>query len=776
VFRVVAVYAAAAWVVIEASATILPALHLPEWTVTAVVIAALVGFPVALLLAWAFELTPEGLRRTEAAAPGVEPAVHEVSRARGIVAVLLVAVLAAAGGYLAGRRISGPRATADDRLGVAVFPFRPTGAAVEEWSEGVADLLATVLDGTPGVRIADPWSLWRRLRRERTARAESPDPVEANRLAREAGARHFVLGSIVGTSERFDVSVRVYAVDEAEPLYTLMQGGAPDGLSAVVQGLAVDLITRLWRRDQLPSVPEIDRYATRSADALKAYLDAKEAMRRGLVDSADVAIDRALALDTTFALAMVQAASIKSWVQLMRGESYHGLTEIAERAVEHSDSLSERNRLRARAVLALIRTDGVTAADALRQIIELDDSDFHARGLLGYCHLVYGWQYGAEPADMLAATEHVIRVDSTHVPALVRRAWLAVALEDPDDIARQLERLLKTDTTTVLVRGSLLGLRAVLASDDQFDALADSIARAPMREWFTPMRYLRVVRPDRLEALMERVAREAGPGLPQRAVAGVQGRIALAEGRLSDLDSGLEAGEYNAANLDPDLHRALVVSSLAGLGRPETARRSVDWLARYIPIDSAPAYWGERLVWPTAWALGAYQASLGDTTVTRRWQQVIGTFPPGGTPKDYRGSLQSDLEARVAARRGDLAGALEQARQAFDLWAIHTDNDWEGSPEPSMRLHLGLLYRAAGQPDSARALLRSLVPPSTWMGFLTVRSSFELGELAENRGDLPAAARYYRNALRYWERGGPELADWRQRAEAGLLRAVAERG
>ncbi|KPK80390.1 MAG: hypothetical protein AMS25_09110 [Gemmatimonas sp. SM23_52] len=775
-FRVAAVYAAAAWVVIEASATILPALHLPEWTVTAVVIAALVGFPVALVLAWAFELTPEGLRRTEGLAPGVEPAIREVSRARGIAAVLLVAVLAAAGGYLAGRRISGPRAAADDRLGLAVFPFRPTGAAVEEWSEGMADLLATVLDGTPGVRIADPWSLWRGLRRERTARAESPDPVEAGQLARRAGARHFVLGSIVGTGERFDVSVRVYEVDKAEPLYTFVQGGAPDGLSAVVQRIAVDLITQLWNREELPSVPDIDRYATRSADALKAYLDAKTAMRRGLVDSADVAIDRALALDTTFALAMVEAACIKSWAQLMRGELYSGVMEIAERAVEHSDSLSERSRLRARAVLALIRTDGVTAADALRRIIEIDDTDFQAHGLLGYCHLVYGWQYGADVADVLAATEYAIQVDSTDVPALARRAWLAVAVEDPDDMRRQLERLLQTDTTTVLVRGTLLGLRAVLAGDNEFPALADSIAGAPMREWFAPMRYLRVVRPDRLATLVERVASTAGPGRPQWAVASVQGRLALAEGRLAELESGLEAGEYRSANLDPDLYRALVVSSLAGLGPPEAARPSVDWLARYVPIDSAVAYWGQRLVWPTAWALGAYQASFGDTAVTRRWQEVIGTFPPGGTPKDYRGSLQSDLEARVAARRGDLVVALEQARQAFDLWAIHTDNDWEGSPEPSMRLHLALLYRAAGQPDSARALLRSLVPPTTWMGFLTARSSFELGELAENRGDFQAAARHYRNALRYWERGGPEITDWRQRAEAGLMRAVAERG
>ncbi len=90
-----------------------------------------------------------------------------------------------------------------------------------------------------------------------------------------------------------------------------------------------------------------------------------------------------------------------------------------------------------------------------------------------------------------------------------------------------------------------------------------------------------------------------------------------------------------------------------------------------------------------------------------------------------------------------------------------------------MRFHLALLYRANDMPDSATAVLRSLVPPTSWMGFLTARASYELGELAENRGDLAEAARQYRRAFRYWQHGGPEIAPWRGRAEAGLQRTVA---
>ena len=65
VIRVAIVYAVAAWLLIEVSATIFPMLRLPEWTATFVTVLVMIGFPLALILAWAFELTPGGIRREE---------------------------------------------------------------------------------------------------------------------------------------------------------------------------------------------------------------------------------------------------------------------------------------------------------------------------------------------------------------------------------------------------------------------------------------------------------------------------------------------------------------------------------------------------------------------------------------------------------------------------------------------------------------------------------------------------------------------------------------
>ncbi|GAG19838.1 unnamed protein product, partial [marine sediment metagenome] len=65
VFQVAVVYAIVGWLLIQVAETIFPRLHLPDWSVTLVIVLVFIGFPIALIVAWALELTPEGVKRTE---------------------------------------------------------------------------------------------------------------------------------------------------------------------------------------------------------------------------------------------------------------------------------------------------------------------------------------------------------------------------------------------------------------------------------------------------------------------------------------------------------------------------------------------------------------------------------------------------------------------------------------------------------------------------------------------------------------------------------------
>src|SRR6266852_3734387 len=69
VYKVAVAYTIVGWLVMQIAATVVPALHLPDGITSAVVLLTILGFPIALILAWAFELTPEGIKRTEEVAP-----------------------------------------------------------------------------------------------------------------------------------------------------------------------------------------------------------------------------------------------------------------------------------------------------------------------------------------------------------------------------------------------------------------------------------------------------------------------------------------------------------------------------------------------------------------------------------------------------------------------------------------------------------------------------------------------------------------------------------
>ena len=89
-------YAVVGWLIMEVAATIVPALDLPESLTTALVVVTLLGFPIALIIAWAFEMTPEGMKRTENISP--DEKLPQWSRRKFSLFVLAVALLA--GGLL----------------------------------------------------------------------------------------------------------------------------------------------------------------------------------------------------------------------------------------------------------------------------------------------------------------------------------------------------------------------------------------------------------------------------------------------------------------------------------------------------------------------------------------------------------------------------------------------------------------------------------------------------------------------------------------------------
>ncbi|MGD8276421.1 MAG: hypothetical protein PVH00_00280, partial [Gemmatimonadota bacterium] len=244
--RTLITYGVAVFAVLQGAQPVFEGLLLPDFAFRVLVVLAMAGFPAVFVLAWVYELTADGVRKTKSRPASGPKRRVPLRRWLQIVGIFVLASTVAAATAAGLGRMRFPASSDDGRVGVAVFPFRTTANAQDSWSEGAADLLSTALDGTAGLRIVDPWSLWRPLRGERDAPAGPPDVETATRLAHEAGAHRFVLGAVVAAGRRVDVTLRLYQVGRVDPLTSFVVTGAPDSMVAVVRDAAVRVMARIW--------------------------------------------------------------------------------------------------------------------------------------------------------------------------------------------------------------------------------------------------------------------------------------------------------------------------------------------------------------------------------------------------------------------------------------------------------------------------------------------------------------------------------------------------
>jgi hypothetical protein len=151
VVRVITVYAATAFIFIEAGEIILPRLGLPDWTVTFLIILLIAGFPITIILSWIFDVTPEGIKKTEpvkvAKRKPTKPVKRKLRVSDVIFAILVVVVVILAYPRVFKKDKSLFDKAFEKKISIAVFPFmNNTGdSAYDQWEYGISELLINQL-------------------------------------------------------------------------------------------------------------------------------------------------------------------------------------------------------------------------------------------------------------------------------------------------------------------------------------------------------------------------------------------------------------------------------------------------------------------------------------------------------------------------------------------------------------------------------------------------------------------------------------------------------
>ncbi len=391
VFKVGVAYLVLGWLVVQITDTIAPALGLPAWTLTLVVWLGAVGLPFALLFAWAFELTPDGVKRTD----DVEPS-QSITRTTGIklnfvIIGLLVAVIAA---LLAERfwfrDIAGEEdvpAVANDAArydSIAVLPFANLSEdpANEHFGDGLAEELLNLLAGVDDLKVAA---------RTSTFYFKDKNPT-IEEVAEALGVDTIVEGSVRRSGDTIRVVVQLISAQDGSHLWAQRYDRSLDDLFAVQDDIAGEIVAALMPELGIEALPSLADAASKiSPEMFEQFMLARRAFYTESVDRAWAARDGFLAVTKA------APAFAPGWAWLARSvislENLREMPEsesrpIAREAIDTALALEPDNAL---ALLA----EGEAA---------LADGDWE--GAVG--HLDRALEDDPNNVDVLVALEHAL--------------------------------------------------------------------------------------------------------------------------------------------------------------------------------------------------------------------------------------------------------------------------------------------------------------------------------------------------------------------------------
>ncbi len=297
VFRIAAVYGGVGFVVVQAADVFVPALHLPPWILSAVAVLVVLGFPIAVLIAWAFELTPDGLKKTEDATAGeIEAIVAQPAGRRwpiGLAALTGLILIGLSGWWLATGRIRGT-GTYDS---IAVLPFvnLSDNAELEYFSDGLSEELLNALAGVEDLRVAARTSSF----------AFKGTNVDIRTIADSLGVATVLEGSVRRSGDQVRITVQLIDAEHGFHLWSNEYDRGLDDVFATQDEIASAVTAALIPRLKAEDAPATHG-GTKDVVAYDEYLKGREKWRSRDVDALREAVEHfrtAVDLDPDFALA-----------------------------------------------------------------------------------------------------------------------------------------------------------------------------------------------------------------------------------------------------------------------------------------------------------------------------------------------------------------------------------------------------------------------------------------------------------------------------------------
>ncbi|PYK46760.1 MAG: hypothetical protein DME46_01135, partial [Verrucomicrobia bacterium] len=338
VYKVAVAYAVVGWLLVQVATQVFPFFEIPNWTVRLVVLLILVGFPVALIIAWAFELTPAGIKRTEEA----DLAYPGRSRGRAWIYVVISAGLVSAGLFFLGR-YTAPNENKIANMpakSIAVLPFENLSRDPDNayFTEGIQDEILTRLAKVADLKV---------ISRTSTQRYKS-SPNDLPQIAKQLGVANILEGSVQKSQDQVRVNVQLINAATDAHLWADSFDRKLIDIFAVESEIATKVADILQAKLTGAEQHAISMQPTQNTEAYQLYLRGRYFWNKRTGPDLQKAIDyfrQAIGKDPNYALAYVGLGDsyiLLSGFGAARPQDSFPLAEAAaKKALEIDDTLAE---------------------------------------------------------------------------------------------------------------------------------------------------------------------------------------------------------------------------------------------------------------------------------------------------------------------------------------------------------------------------------------------------------------------------------------------------
>jgi TolB-like protein len=268
VYKVAVAYAIVGWLVMQIAATVVPALHLSDAITSAVVLLVILGFPIALIFAWAFELTPEGIKRTEFA----DELPKKSARSRAWIYVVIVAGAISAGVFFLGRYTSSKQSVELPAKSIAVLPFdnQNRDPDTEYLSDGIPESIINSLSQLPNLRVMSRNSVFHYKGKDTDAQA----------VAKELKVQAVLTGRVTQRGDGLSISVELVNAQDNSEIWGQQYNRKLADVFAVQEEIAKEISEKLRLKLSGAEKQQLAKRPTENIRAFQYYMQGRAYVQR----------------------------------------------------------------------------------------------------------------------------------------------------------------------------------------------------------------------------------------------------------------------------------------------------------------------------------------------------------------------------------------------------------------------------------------------------------------------------------------------------------------